>query len=122
MVVTPNGSTAVIGGLMQTQRVTNVDKIPILGDIPGLGMLFRHTVRNDVKTELMIFLTPTIVFNPNTVGDLTGKELQNTELVEKAFSEKEFEKFFDGQDQRFAPTAQVPARENPAPRRSRAAR
>ena len=63
----------------------------------------------------MIFLTPTIVFNPNTVGDLTGKELQNTELVDKAFSEKEFEKFFDGQDKRFAPSAVVPAKENPAP-------
>jgi general secretion pathway protein D len=118
VVVTPNGSTAVIGGLMQTQRVTNIEKIPILGDIPGLGMLFRHTKRDDVKTELMIFLTPTIVFNPHTVGDLTGKELQNTELVEKAFSEKEFEKFFDGQDKRFAPSAVVPANENPAPRKT----
>jgi type II secretion system protein D len=117
VVVTPNGSTAVIGGLMQTQRVTNIDKIPILGDIPGLGVLFRHTKRDDVKTELMIFLTPTIVFNPNTVGDLTGKELQNTELVEKAFSEKEFDKFFDGQDKRFAPSAEIPAHENPAPRK-----
>lgn len=118
VVVTPNGSTAVIGGLMQTTRVSNVQKIPLLGDIPGVGALFRRTVRDDVKTELMIFLTPTIVFNPNTVGDLTGKELHNTELVEKAFSENEFEKFFDGNDQRFAPTAVVPAKEDPAPRQT----
>jgi general secretion pathway protein D len=118
VVVTPNGSTAVIGGLMNTSRVTTVEKIPILGDIPALGALFRHTKRDDVKTELMIFLTPTIVFNPNTVGDLTGKELQNTELVEKAFTNKEFEKFFDGQDQRFAPSADVPPKENPAPHKT----
>lgn len=118
VVVTPNGSTAVIGGLMQTQRITNIQKIPLLGDIPGVGALFRHTTRDDVKTELMIFLTPTIVFNPNTVGDLTGKELQNTELVDKAFSEKEFEKFFDGQDKRFAPSAVVPEKENPASRKT----
>ena len=116
VVVTPNGATAVIGGLMQTQRITNVDKIPVLGDIPGVGALFRHTVRNDVKTELMIFLTPTIVPNPATVGDLTGHELENTELVEKAFTEKEFDKFFDGRDQTLHPSSNSGPIEDPAPK------
>jgi hypothetical protein len=71
-----------------------------------------------VKTELMIFLTPTIVPNPSTVGELTGVELRNTELVEKAFSENEFEKFFDGRDQRFAPSSDIPPMEDPAPKKT----
>lgn len=95
VVVTPNGATAVIGGLMQTQRLESVRKIPLLGDIPILGIPFRRTIKDDVKQELLIFLTPTIVNDPNRVEDLTSHEVENTELVRKAFTEKEFEKFFD---------------------------
>ena len=58
VVVTPNGQTVVIGGLMETQRIENIRKIPLLGDIPGLGAAFRRTIKSDVKKELMIFLTP----------------------------------------------------------------
>ncbi len=94
-VVTPNGATAVIGGLMQTQRLETIRKIPLLGDIPILGIPFRRTIKDDVKQELLIFLTPTIVQDPSTVEELTTHEVENTELVRKAFSEKEFEKFFD---------------------------
>ena len=95
VVVTPNGMTAVIGGLMETQRIEAIRKVPILGDIPILGFPFRRVVRNDVKKELMIFLTPTIVNDPSTVDTVTAQEMHRTELVRKAFTEKEFEKFFD---------------------------
>jgi general secretion pathway protein D len=95
VVVTPNGMTAVIGGLMETQRIEAIRKVPILGDIPILGFPFRRVVRNDVKKELMIFLTPHIVNDPSTVEGLTTKELHRAELVREAFNEKEFAKFFD---------------------------
>lgn len=94
VIVTPNGSTAVIGGLMETQKIDTIRKIPILGDIPVLGFPFRRTITSDVKKELMIFLTPQIVHDPRTVEDVTSQELERTELVHKAFNEKDFEKFF----------------------------
>ena len=61
VVVTPNGQTVVIGGLMETQRVESVRKVPILGDIPLIGLAFKRTIKDDVKRELLIFLTPHIV-------------------------------------------------------------
>lgn len=95
VVVTPNGATAVIGGLMETQRIETIRKIPLLGDIPLLGAAFRRTVKDDSKKELMIFLTPHIISRPSQVEELAATEIARTELVEKAFTETEMEKFFD---------------------------
>ena len=51
----------VIGGLLQTDTSSTVKKIPILGDIPVLGHLFRSTSKQKTETELLIFVTPEIV-------------------------------------------------------------
>jgi MSHA type pilus biogenesis protein MshL len=56
-----DGTTVVLGGLIQTQRARNDKKVPLLGDIPGLGKLFTGTFRMKVKKELVIFITPHIV-------------------------------------------------------------
>jgi Flp pilus assembly secretin CpaC len=96
VVVTPNGKTVVIGGLMQNQRIDSVQKIPILGDIPILGFPFRRTIKSDEKKELMIFLTPTIVSDPHAVDAVNADELGKTELVDRAFTEKEKSKFLQG--------------------------
>jgi general secretion pathway protein D len=57
-VAVANGQTVVIGGLMQ-DRITDTDsKVPLLGDIPILGGLFRRTQHEKAKTELLIFLCP----------------------------------------------------------------
>ena len=56
-----NGETVVIGGLLQTDTSSTVKKIPILGDIPVLGHLFRSTSKEKAETELIIFVTPEIV-------------------------------------------------------------
>ena len=74
VVVTPNGKTVIIGGLMQDNKVETVRKVPLLGDIPILGLLFKHTELKDTKTELLIFLTPFIVQNPNDLVALTEQE------------------------------------------------
>jgi general secretion pathway protein D len=95
VVVTPNGKTVVIGGLMETQRIDSVQKIPLLGDIPLLGMAFRRTVKSDQKKELMIFLTPTIVNNPAAIDRVNTEELNRTELMDQSFSEAERWKFMD---------------------------
>jgi len=60
-VLVENGETLVLGGIYQ-QRITNsVSKVPILGDIPYLGFLFRTTIEENKKAELLIFVTPRIV-------------------------------------------------------------
>ena len=56
-----NGDTAVIGGIFEEETINNVDKVPFLGDIPGLGNLFKTTTRSTNKQELLIFLTPRVV-------------------------------------------------------------
>ena len=56
-----NGDTAVIGGIFEENITSDVQKVPFLGDLPGLGYLFKNTVRSSQKTELLIFLTPRVV-------------------------------------------------------------
>ena len=56
-----SGDVVVIGGLMKTSYSDQVTKVPLLGDIPVLGNLFRHTNRVKHKTELVILLKPTVV-------------------------------------------------------------
>jgi len=60
-VAVKDGETVVIGGLITTSESEGESKVPFLGDIPGLGMLFRSTTRSKNKTELLIALTPRIV-------------------------------------------------------------
>lgn len=105
VVVTPNGQTVVIGGLMKNSKNSTISKIPLLGDIPLLGALFRHKTSQDAKTELMIFLTPYVVKTPSDLSALARMETGRTELAPKAFTEKELDKFLDG----------VPMRPQPAP-------
>ena len=58
-----DGRTVVLGGLMQNERVSQKDGVPGLSRIPGVGKLFSYTRDNMIKTELVIFLKPTIVKN-----------------------------------------------------------
>lgn len=61
LVQVENGGTVAIGGIYTQTVSQSTTKIPLLGDIPVLGRLFRSTARMDNKTELLIFLTPKIV-------------------------------------------------------------
>jgi type II secretory pathway component GspD/PulD (secretin) len=56
-----NGTTVVIGGLIQTENTKSEKKVPLLGDIPGLGKLFTGTFHYHQKKELVIFVTPRII-------------------------------------------------------------
>jgi general secretion pathway protein D len=96
VVVTPNRQTVVIGGLMENSKSDTTRKIPILGDIPLLGAAFKRKTKQDTKTELMIFLTPTIINMPSEVAALTQSERNKAMLSPKAFSEQEVDRFIDG--------------------------
>ncbi|MFM8331252.1 MAG: type IV pilus secretin PilQ [Candidatus Methylumidiphilus sp.] len=56
-----NGDTVVLGGVYEGIKTSSVDKVPFLGDLPGLGFMFRHTTMVDQKKELLIFITPKII-------------------------------------------------------------
>ena len=60
-VLVENGGTVVIGGIFTQTETSDTTKVPLLGDVPYVGALFRNTVKAAVKTELLIFITPKIV-------------------------------------------------------------
>lgn len=69
-----DGETIVLGGMMRSTVTSKVKKLPLLGDIPLLGELFKTRDKNEVKTELLVFLTPRIVRNPEEGARLTADE------------------------------------------------
>lgn len=60
-VLVDHGETIVLGGIYERTQRDNVDKVPFFGDLPGIGVLFRRTLRQDDKQELLIFVTPSIL-------------------------------------------------------------
>ena len=106
VVVVPNGQTVVIGGLMQSQKMNSESKVPILGDIPLLGLLFKHKTTSNGKTELLIFMTPHIVNHPSELAAHTVSEREKAVNSRKAFSEEEVKRFLDNLPQKPAATGQ----------------
>ena len=60
-VLVNDGQTVVLGGILETERRDTVNKVPFLGDVPGLGYFFRSKSKTDNKDELLIFVTPKIL-------------------------------------------------------------
>lgn len=94
VVLTPDGQTVVIGGLMENDSGEQVSKIPLLGDIPLLGNLFRHKVSTDAKTELLIFLTPHVIQAPSQLAMMSESEKKHM-LTPKSYSEEELDRFLE---------------------------
>lgn len=70
--IVDDGDIAVAGGLLAQNESVSVDKVPGLGDIPGLGALFRSNSRQRGRTNLMIFIRPTIIRTPADAQRLTA--------------------------------------------------
>ncbi|MFZ9433179.1 MAG: type IV pilus secretin PilQ [Burkholderiaceae bacterium] len=60
-VLVENGGTVVMGGIYEHEEVGSGFKVPLLGDLPALGSFFRKTAREIRRTELLVFLTPTVI-------------------------------------------------------------
>jgi len=60
-VLVENGGTVVIGGVYTLDQTDAVSKVPLLGDIPGVGWLFKTQTKTEAKKELLIFITPKIL-------------------------------------------------------------
>jgi general secretion pathway protein D len=66
-----DGEIVVLGGLISDTLIDNADKVPLAGDLPLIGALFRYDTRQRVKTNLMVFLKPTVVRGPRSSEALT---------------------------------------------------
>jgi len=71
-VLVDDGQTVVIGGLMQDDTKNGDDKVPLLGDIPVIGNLFKYQTKNRDKTNLMVFLRPVILRDGKSANNITG--------------------------------------------------
>src|SRR5665213_3543712 len=91
-----NGQTIVIGGLMEDRKTDTISKVPILGDIPILGELFKRTQTDKTKTELLIFLTPHVAQQPDFLKDMAADEMRGTKLTPNAVSPGMFQEHMRG--------------------------
>ena len=69
------GQIVVIGGLIQERKTDDESKVPLLGDLPGIGRLFRSTTQVRKKTELVVLLSPTVMVGKK-VDEITSRELE----------------------------------------------
>ena len=74
-IVVNSGDTAVLGGLMKDSDEDATRKVPVLGDIPVLGWLFKSNSRTKEKTNLMVFITPQIIRNENDNDHLLAEKI-----------------------------------------------
>ena len=95
VVVVPDNQTVVIGGLMQNQVSESESKIPYLGDIPWLGNAFKRKQKSNVKTELMIFLTPIVIPAPSQLAAMSAEERSKMMLRPKSLPQIQLENLVD---------------------------
>ena len=76
-----DGQVIVLGGLIQDDVTRSDSKVPLLGDIPLLGRLFRSTENTHVKRNLMVFLRPAIVRDDNGLASLSGRKYSDIRVL-----------------------------------------
>ena len=79
-VTVKDGQTVIIGGLISDRYERREQKVPILGDFPIVGPLFRSHQHNTAKTELLIVLTPHVIASPAEVGRLEAQRLTDEQI------------------------------------------
>ena len=72
-VVADDGQMIVVGGLIQAEDVVNLQQIPLLGDLPGIGRLFQTEETSRETTNLMVFIRPTIIADANEAREATDR-------------------------------------------------
>ena len=90
-----DGETIVIGGLVQDRETESVDKVPILGDIPLVGLLFQRKQTTSQKTELLIFLTPHVALKDDKLKEITEKHNAQSNLFQNSSEFPSFEDHFE---------------------------
>jgi type IV pilus assembly protein PilQ len=79
-----DGQTLILSGIIQDQERTTVSKVPILGDIPLLGSLFRSTTKDNERAEVIVLLTPEIVEEDAGLASNFTPSKESLEVIEKS--------------------------------------
>ena len=120
-ILAEDGQVIVLGGLIQDDVTRTDSKVPLLGDIPLLGALFRSTQETHVKRNLMVFLRPTVIRDRAGLAALSGKKYSDIRVIETSSDSPSIlpatpEGLFDGQGQ---PAPAIDLRSNEPAQRSR---
>ena len=94
-VLADNGEIIVLGGLLQDDEQISSEKVPFLGDLPVLGNLFKSEGKSRGKTNLMVFIRPTIIRSAADARPLTQRRLEQVRRSDIALSGRETSKIDD---------------------------
>ena len=89
-IVARDGETVVLGGLFQTDITKSVSKVPLLGDVPWLGYLFKRTKDVENKTSLLVFITPRVIRNSKDLKRITDENRGQLKTFRKKEGSTEF--------------------------------
>jgi type II secretory pathway component GspD/PulD (secretin) len=98
-----DGNTVVIGGLMQDQKTSTLQKVPFLGDIPVLGVLFQNNHVDRTKTELLIFITPHVAAQADMLRPMSQDEMKGLRVTPGAVEPGTFDDHIRGLQRGGAP-------------------
>ncbi len=104
-----DGQTIVIGGLIEDQLKITDKKVPLLGDIPLAGILFKRSIHEKTKTELLIFLTPRVAQEPKVLTPISEAERVRSNLNTDADAASIFKKHMDAMQDNGTVTPKPPA-------------
>jgi general secretion pathway protein D len=79
-----SGATVVIGGLIRDDTIKTVKKIPLLGDLPGVGILFRSQRDRSQKTNLLFFITPHVMSTQDDLLEMTNQKKEEMDAAREA--------------------------------------
>lgn len=88
-VLAENGRTVVLGGLISNNQQETISKVPFLGDIPGLGWLFKTKRTQTRKTNLLVFITPRIIRDASDLASVTRRSREDMESFKQGLFQPE---------------------------------
>lgn len=95
-VMAMDGQTVVLGGLMEDQVTHGRSKVPLLGDIPLLGFLFKSTSSGIIKNNLLVFITPHVIRDPSDFANISKTKIeQRNKFIEQNYGKKQRQSIYD---------------------------
>jgi general secretion pathway protein D len=95
-VMAMDGQTVVLGGLMEDVVTHDKSKVPILGDIPLIGFLFRSTTSSTTKNNLLVFITPHVLRDPSDFAEISKQKIESrNRFIESNYGKKQRKSIYD---------------------------
>jgi general secretion pathway protein D len=85
VIVVNDGEIAAVGGLLDDNERRTIEKLPFLGDLPAIGRLFQSKAKSRTKTNLMVFIRPTILRTPEEVRELAARRYASVRADQASF-------------------------------------